>query len=137
MSASHVCGQNVLHLEWCPKYRYAMLKQERFINACDGAVRNAAQRHGIAVLELSVMPDHVHAVVEVPFAMSASEALRLLKGCSSRALFQLEPKFRLRYPKGCFWSRGSFVRAVGDANLETVRRYVRFNNDPFQQKLAA
>ena len=137
MSASHVAGQNALHLEWCPKYRYEMLRQERFIKACDEAVRGAAQRHGLKILELSVMPDHVHCVVEIPFAMSASEALRLLKGCSSRALFALEPKFRLRYPKGHFWSRGSFARAVGDANLETVRRYVRFDNDPHQQTLAA
>jgi len=112
-----------------------MLKQPRFKNACEEAVRSAAQRHGLEVLELSVMPDHVHAVVGVPFSMSASNAL-LLKGTSSHALFELEPKFRLRYPNGHFWSRGSFCRSVGSADLETVKRYVREDNDPWQQTLS-
>ena len=49
----------------------------------------------------------------------------LLKGASSFELFRRQPKFRLRYPKGHFWSPGKFYRSVGDADLPTVIGYVR------------
>ncbi len=137
VSRAHTVGQSAYHLEWCTKYRYKMLRKPRFIIACEQAVREAAQRAGIVVLELSVMPEHVHALVVIPPTVSVSKALSLLKGASSRALFQLEPKFRLRYSKGHFWSRGSFYRSVGDADLETVSRYIREDNDPWQRLLPA
>ena len=112
-----------------------MLRQARFIRACEQSVRETALKYGIEVLELSVMPDHVHAVVALKPTMTIAKALNLFKGSSSHALFNLEPKFRLRYWGGSFWSRGSFYRSVGDADLETVRRYVREDNDPWQQTL--
>ena len=135
VSVAHACGQLVYHLEWCTKYRFKMLRQPRFIKSCEEAVRESARKWGIVVLELSVMSDHVHALVSIKPSMSVSKALNLLKGSSSHALFQLEPKFRLRYWGGSFWSRGSFYRSVGDADLETVSRYIREDNDPWQRQL--
>ncbi|MEW5955492.1 MAG: IS200/IS605 family transposase [Candidatus Micrarchaeota archaeon] len=100
-------------------------------------MRETAARWSVVVLELSVMSDHVHALVSLPPSMSVSKALNVLKGSSAKALFQLEPKFRLRYYSGHFWSRGSFYRSVGSASLETVAAYVCCDNDPWQQTLAA
>lgn len=137
VSSAHVKAQVVHHLEWCPKYRYRMFQKERVIKACEASIRKSAQRHGMSVLELSVMPDHVHAVVQTRPSVSASRALMLLKGSSAYDLFREFPQLRLRYPKGHFWSRGSFVRSTGDSSLSTVRRYVREQNDPWQQKLVA
>jgi putative transposase len=77
------------------------------------------------VLELSVMPDHVHAIVSIPSTLSVSKAFNLLKGASSHQLFERQPKFRLRYPRGHLWSPGKFYRSVGDADLQTLRNYVR------------
>ena len=63
------------------------MKQEHK-NLCEDILQGIALRHGIKILELSGMPDHVHAVVAIPLAMSVSKALQLLKGGSSYALFQ-------------------------------------------------
>ena len=71
------------------------------------------------------MPDHLHMVVALPPTMSVSKALHLLKGASARELFKRKPNFRLRYPKGHFWSPGKFYRTVGDTDAETVIGYVR------------
>ena len=41
------------------------------------------------------------------------------------AAFKRFPRFRLRYPKGHFWSTGKGGRTVGDVDQETVIDYVR------------
>ena len=125
ISGSHSVGQNLYHLEWCPKYRYNMFKREENKNLCEEILEEVAERHKIKIEELSVMPDHVHMVAGIPPTMSVSQALHLLKGASARELFKQKPNFRKRYPKGHFWSPGKFYRSVGDADTETVMQYVR------------
>ena len=125
ISSSHSIGQNLYHLEWCPKYRYNMFRQEGIKNLCEEILREIAQRHHIKIIEMSVMPDHIHMVVELPSTMSVSQAFHLLKGASSREILKQIPVFRARYSRGHFWSPGKFYRTVGDADTETVIRYVR------------
>ena len=134
VSFSHAKGQLTYHLEWAPKYRYNMFRQEKYIKLCDEILREVAGRHGIAIRELSVMPDHIHAIVDVPPTMSISRAINLLKGASAYELFRRQPKFRLRYPRGHFWSAGKFYRSVGDADLETAEEYVRNQKDVHPQQ---
>ena len=124
VSGSHSVGQNLYHLEWCPKYRYNMFKREENKKLCEEILYEVAKRHKIKITELCVMPDHIHTVVEIPPTMSISKTLQLLKGASSRELFKRKPHFRCRYPKGHFWSSGKFYRSIGDADAETVLAYV-------------
>ncbi len=135
--SQHCPGQNTHHIQWCPKYRYNMLKQPRLFEACEASLERAAARHGIILLERAVMSDHVHVVADLPPGMSPARAAMLLKGASAHDLFAFEPKFRKRYWSGHFWGRGYFHRSAGDADLATITRYVRTDNDPRQQKLAA
>ena len=102
-----------------------MFRREENKNLCEEILHEVANRHHINIQELSVMPDHIHAVVEVPSTMSVSQAFHLLKGASARELFKQKPAFRRRYPRGHFWSPGKFYRTVGDADAETVIQYVR------------
>jgi putative transposase len=125
VSGSHSIGQNLYHLEWCPKYRYNMFRREDNKKLCETILRKVATRHKIGVIELSVMPDHIHMVVELPTTMSISQAFHLLKGASARELFKQIPLFRARYSRGHLWSPGKFYRTVGDADAETVIKYVR------------
>jgi len=52
----------VFHFEWCPKYRYKFRKEES--KTCETILREIVERHGIGIAELSVMPDHVHIIVD-------------------------------------------------------------------------
>ena len=108
VSGSRSVGQNLYHLEWCPKYRYNMFKRQENKKLCEDVLHEVAIRHKIKITELSVMSDHIHTVVGIPPTMSVSKALQLLKGASSRELFKRKPHFRCRYPKGHFWSSGKF-----------------------------
>jgi putative transposase len=131
VSGSHSIGQNLYHLEWCPKYRYNMFRGKKNKKLCEDILRKVAERHNILMIELSVMPDHIHTVVQLPPTMSVSQALHLLKGASSYELFRRQPLFRYRYAHGSFWSPGKFYRSVGDADTTTVLEYVK--NQRLQQ----
>jgi putative transposase len=134
-STAHKVGINVHHLEWCTKYRYKMLRQEKYKNDCENAIKQQAERHGITLRELSVMPEHVHVSAELPPSMSQSKALQLLKGGSSYLLFRMQEKFRLRYPQGHFWSPGAYAGSVGYNTVEIVDNYVKHQEDVHQTSL--
>ena len=136
VSCSHSVGQSQYHFKWCPKYRYRMFRKEENKRLCEDILREVAERHGIGLEELSVMPDHVHVIVSIPPTMTVSKAFNLIKGASSYALFRRQPKFRLRYPKGHFWSPGKFYRSVGDTDRPTTIDYVRNQMDVHQMSLA-
>src|SRR3989304_6590612 len=120
---SHSVGKNTWHIEWCTKYRYEMLRKLENRNIAAACIRQAAHRHGVKLLALEVMPEHVHMVAELPHGMSDAKAVNLLKGYSAWKLFQVKEHFALRYPKRHFWSRGYMARTVG-IDEEKAIRYV-------------
>ncbi len=131
---SHSVGQSIFHDTWTTKCRYKMFRQLKYKILAEDILRGAAARHGIAVLELNVMSDHVHFVMGLHPSMSVSRAIQLLKGSSAYELFRAVPNFRKRYPRGHFWSAGKYAGSVGEADLETVRRYVKEQVDEFQEQ---
>ena len=48
--------------------------QEENKNLYEKILREIAERHHITIIELSVMPDHIHAVVKIPTTLSISKA---------------------------------------------------------------
>lgn len=106
----HSIGVSEYHLHWVTKYRYETLLKESHYNDCEIALKNTAERHGITIKELGVMPDQVHMIVFLPPEMSVSKAINLLKGSSSHDMFQLHPKCLLQYQRGRFCGRGYFYR---------------------------
>ena len=135
-SVAHAKGQWSYHIEWAPKYRYSMFGKAQNRDDMAAILRDVAQEKGLHVLELAVMPDHVHVVVEIPPRLSLSKATQYLKGKSSYLFFKKHPNARLRYPKGHLWSPGKFYRSAGDASLDVLRYYVRNQHDAHQTSLA-
>ena len=120
---NHCVRRSVWHIEWCTKYRYKMMQKEENRQLAKACIRQAAHRHGIKLLALDVMPEHVHSVAELPKGTDEERAAKLLKGGSSRKLFLVKEKFALRYPKHRFWSRGYMARTVG-LDEEKAIKYV-------------
>src|SRR3989344_441483 len=100
MRHAHSVWNNFWHMEWCPKYRYQMFKKLKYKNLAEACIRKTATEKRIEILELQVLPEHVHTVIRIPDTMSISEATQLLKGRSSYLFFRNHPKARLRYPQG-------------------------------------
>ena len=133
--ASHGIDDVVYKVEWCTKYRYKMFVKPRLAAACEAAIRAVAERHRLVVIELSVMPEHVHCVVRAFARYSLSYVTQLLKGGSAYLLFREFPQLRLRYPRGQLWSAGKSRQTLG-RDVNAMRRYVTApHNDRFQTKL--
>ena len=63
---AHSIGVSEYHLQWVTKYRYETLLKESHYKDCETALKSAAERHGITIKKLGVMPDHVHMIVFLP-----------------------------------------------------------------------
>ena len=109
------------HLIWCPKYRLRAVLAGAVEERLKQIFAQVAGEVGARIIEVEVMPDHVHLLVEIPPPVAFSRSVQLAKGRSSRLLRQEFPQLRRL---GCLWSPSWFVSTVGGAPLEVVRRYV-------------
>lgn len=109
------------HVVWCPKYRRPVL-----VNGVDGRlkdiIRETCTEIHAELIEMEVMPDHVHLLVEVDPQYGIHRAVRLIKGRSSRLLRDEYPWLKSRLPT--LWTNSYFVSTVGGAPLKTVRQYI-------------
>lgn len=125
---AHVLFLCKYHIVWTPKYRYRILENEiaRFV---ERKIRVVSEWKNAQILELSVMPDHVHIVVELPPKLSISEYMGIVKGKSAIALFQRVKDLKKRpYWGNHFWSRGYCVTTIG-LDEEKIRKYVKYQED--------
>lgn len=109
------------HVVWCPKYRRKVL-----VNSVDmrlkEIIHQTAQEFRATVIELEVMPDHVHLLCEVDPQFGIHRLVRDLKGRSSRLLRQEFPWLRSRLPT--LWTHSYFVATVGGAPLVVIKQYI-------------
>jgi len=120
----HSVGRNIWVLEWCTKYRYRMMGKWANMKLVEACIRWAAHRHGIRIISIKVLPEHVHLVALLPKGMNEEKAAHLLKGASAWRLFRAKDNFALRYPRHHFWSKGYFAHTAGITDLQTQIDYV-------------
>ena len=109
------------HVVWCPKYRRKVLDDDVAVRLKD-LIREAAAEHQADILEVEVMPDHVHLVVEVDPQFGIHRLVRLMKGRSSRFLRQEFPKLKSRLPT--LWTHSYFVATTGGAPHVAIKQYI-------------
>ena len=80
-----------------------------------------ARRHGTRVIELGIVRNHVHVVVELPLRIDVPRLVQGLKGASARIANRdgVMPRARLR------WADGYDLRSLGVRDLRGAIRYVR------------
>jgi len=74
------------------------------------------------IIEIEVMPDHVHLLVEVDPQFGIHRLVKRMKGRSSRLLRQEFPWLKKRLPS--LWTNSYFVSTVGGAPLAVVKQYI-------------
>lgn len=109
------------HVIWCPKYRRKVL-----VNGVDerlkAILREVAGERQAEIIELEIMPDLVHLLVEVDPQFGIHRLVRRMKGRSSRLLRQEFPALRSRLPT--LWTNSYFVATVGGAPLSVIQQYI-------------
>jgi putative transposase len=89
---NHAVGCAFWHIEFCTKYRYKMFGKYEYKSLCEACIRRVAIKHNIKIIALTVMPEHVHMIVQVSASLCIDEVIRKLKGGSAYIFFRKHPK---------------------------------------------
>ena len=125
-NVSYKSNRNVVysckyHIIWCPKYRRKVL-----VDGVDERLKNIiyeqANKFQAEIIELQIMPDHVHMLAEVDPQLGIHRFVKKVKGVSSRILRDEFPSLKSRIPT--LWTNSYFVSTVGGAPLEVIKQYV-------------
>jgi putative transposase len=109
------------HVIFCPKYRRKVLV-DGVDTRLKEVVAEVASEFRVDILELEVMPDHVHILCEVDPQFGIHRFVRTVKGRSSRLLRQEFAQLRSRLPT--LWTNSYFVATVGSAPLAMIKQYI-------------
>lgn len=123
---AHCTYHTRYHLVFVTKYRRKVLNagMARYLQAVLRAVTRVHPE--IEILEMNTDQDHIHLLASVPPKMSVSDAVRLLKSNSARAMKQKFPFLSNMYEHDelSLWSDGYFVSTVG-VNEGVIQLYIR------------
>ncbi|WP_270416257.1 IS200/IS605 family transposase [Blautia massiliensis (ex Durand et al. 2017)] len=123
MNTTYKSNNNVVysckyHVVWCPKYRRKVL-----INGVDVRLKELLTEYAanlsVDILEMEIMPDHVHMLLEVDPQFGIHKAVKSFKGYTSRILRQEFPYLKTKMPT--LWTNSYFVSTVGGAPLGSTR----------------
>lgn len=109
------------HVVWCPKYRRKVLVDGVDVRLKEILHEVVSETTG-EILEIEVMPDHVHVLVEIDPQYGIAKLVRNMKGRSSRLLRQEFPWLKSRLPT--LWTNSYFVATVGGAPISIVKQYI-------------
>ncbi len=109
------------HIVFCPKYRRKVL-----VDGVDTRLKQLiaeiVERWGQTLVEVEVLPDHVHLLVGCDPQVGIHRLVKYLKGATAHQLRQEFPHLKRQLPS--LWTNSYYCGTVGGVTLETVKRYV-------------
>lgn len=109
------------HVVWCPKYRRKILTDGIELRLKE-LLLEYARKLSVIVLELEVMPDHVHILLEVDPQFGIHRTVKALKGYTSRMLRSEFPTLKTKLPT--LWTNSYFVATIGGVTIDVVKQYI-------------
>ncbi len=85
-------------------------------------IKETCQEIHVEILEMEIMPDHVHLLLEVDPQYGVHKAVKAIKGKTSRILRQEYHHLTTKLPT--LWTNSYFVSTVGGAPLDIVKQYI-------------
>lgn len=109
------------HVVFCPKYRRSVL-----VNGVDVRLKEliieTCEQLKVEIIEMEIMSDHVHLLLEVDPQYGIHKAIKQIKGYSSRILRNEYPWLKSRLPS--LWTNSYFVSTVGGTPLAVIKQYI-------------
>ena len=109
------------HVIFSSKYRRKVL-----IDGVDSRfkeiVYSKQEEYKYKIIEMEVMPDHVHLLIDSNPKVGIYTQINKIKGCTSYLLREEFPWLKKRIP--CLWTRSKFISTVGAVSLDVVKRYI-------------
>lgn len=110
------------HVIWCTKYRRSVLDNSVAIRLKD-LILEKQEQYGYRVIEMEVMPDHVHILLDADPRIAINKIVGQIKGWTSNQLRSEFPWLRKRLPT--LWTRSRFISTAGAVTLESVQAYIQ------------
>lgn len=114
------------HVVWCTKYRRTVLEKGAD-QKLKKVLEEVAKEISIDILEVEIMPDYVHLLIEVDPQFGIHRAVKKLKGVSSKILREEFSFIKSRIPT--LWTNSYFVSTVGGAPLKDIKKYITSQKD--------
>ncbi|MGC9124258.1 MAG: IS200/IS605 family transposase [Thermoplasmata archaeon] len=109
------------HVIFCPKYRRRAL-----VPPIDGKLKELILEkqndYGYKVLEMEVMPDQVHLLIDVNSKRGVYYVVNRIKGYTLYVLREKFPELKRKLPT--LWTHSKFISSVGAVTLEVVKKYI-------------
>lgn len=120
-TSSHITYLCRYHVIFCPKYRRRILKDglDDFIKK---EFLRIAERYKFEIIEMEVMPDHVHLLISCNPRFGIMKCISRLKGDSTQSMHNFDPSLKHRLPT--IWTRSAFVSTVDSISTEIVKNYI-------------
>lgn len=113
------------HLIWCPKFRFDVLKNGINLSLKE-ILLSISHRYNFKIIDMEVMPDHLHLFVSARPTIAPADLVRTLKSVSAIELFKRYPKLKQFYGRcGSLWSKGYFVSTIGKVSADTIKKYIK------------
>lgn len=109
------------HIIWCPKYRRKVLTGKIEVRLGQLLLKKA-EEIGVSIIEMQIMPDHVHLFVKASPVASPHWIVQQLKGYTSHELRNEFESLRTRLPT--LWTRSYYVESCGHISEDTIRKYI-------------
>lgn len=135
MNAEYKSNNNVVysckyHIVWCPKYRRKVLIGN-IETRLKELVKQICEELKVDLVEMEVMPDHIHLLLNVDPQFGVHKVVKTIKGRTSRILRSEFVELTTKLPT--LWTNSYFVATVGGVSLDVVKKYIE-NQKTSQRK---
>jgi putative transposase len=119
------------HIVWCPKYRRKVLRDE-VAERLKELIKEKSSELQTDIIEMEIMPDHVHLLVEVDPQFGIHKYVKQVKGYTSYILRKEFVELTTKLPT--LWTHSYFVSTVGGSPLAVIKQYIESQKTSQREK---
>jgi len=109
------------HIVWCSKYRRKVLV-DKVAERLRELIKQKSSELQTDIIEMEILPDHVHLLVEVDPQFGVHKYIKQVKGHTSYNLRKEFVELTTKLPT--LWTNSYFVSTVGGAPLSIIQQYI-------------
>ena len=120
-SSKHSVFSCQYHVIFCPKYRRKVLTG-KIAERLKELIIEKQEEFQYEILDMEVMPDHVHLLIDVDPKIGVYSVVSKIKGYTSKQLREEFPELKKKLPT--LWTLSKFISSVGSVTLDVVKKYI-------------
>lgn len=111
------------HLILVTKYRRDVLIAD-IKTELEELLKSMTEQFSGKIIEINIMPDHVHMLIDASPKHSISSMMKGYKGVSARMLFMYHPEIKEKLCGGHLWQPSYFACTVSERSEDMIREYI-------------